>query len=52
MRMRREKGATYVGSIGSLSQMWIHTQSRPIRLCESPQDVFRSLVNIGTTYER
>ena len=39
---------TYVGSIGSLCQMGIDTQSRSVGLGESPENVFRSLVDIRT----
>jgi hypothetical protein len=41
---------TYVGGISSLGQMWVNTKSSSICLGKSPQDVFSSLVDIGSTY--
>jgi hypothetical protein len=40
---------TYVGSIGSLSQMRINTQPSPICLCKPPKNIFRSFIDIGST---
>lgn len=49
---KRGEMETHVGSICRLGEMRVDGESCPVELCEAPEDVLGSLVDVGSTWTR